>query len=231
MAEMFLEASVRKGTGKSVTRKLRQAGEVPGVVYGLHEPVSVQVNGREALRVVQAMHGYERLLELRMKDGGEPRQVLVKEVQSTPVTGHLLHIDFLEVNVNVAVQVDVVVQAVGEPEGVVQGGVLQTPNYEVSVSCLPTSIPEQIEVDISHLNVGDSLHVSDVTFPPGVEPVSDPELTLFTVSWPAAQELPEAEEAAEEEAAEAAEGEEAAEAGEEAGEGEEAAAEGGEENE
>ncbi len=188
MTEMTLEATVRHGKGKRVTRKLRRQGLVPGVVYGLHDPVSIQFDDRTAGRLVQALHGSERLISLKLTDadGGNAseRSVLLKEVQTTPVGSTLLHIDFHEVDVKQVVQVAVDVHPQGRAQGEVMGGVLQQVSHQMLVECLPTDIPEYLEVDVSALEIGHTLHVGAVTLPPGIRAVTSVDETLFVVAAP-----------------------------------------------
>lgn len=220
MTEMFLDASLRHQKGKGPARKLRGRGLVPAVVYGLHPPVSIQVGDKQAARLVQQLHGSERMISLRLGGGdgdGEKnaeRHVLLKEVQTHPVSHQLLHVDFLEVEISKTVQVAVELKPVGTAEGVRLGGVLQAVKHDVLIECLPLEIPEFIEVDVSALEIGDSLHVKDLVFLEGVIPVTDSEETLIVISAPRVEEVEEVEEVPE--------GEEEGVAPEEAAEGEEA---------
>jgi len=191
MTEMTLAATVRQGTGKSVARKLRQAGQVPGIIYGVGDPVPIQFNAREAGHLVHALHGSERLISLQLAGEGEQatqRHVLLKDVQVTPVGAKLVHIDFHEVDVKKTVHVAVEVHALGKPVGEKEGGILQQVTYEVSVQCLPTIIPEQLSLDVSELQIGDSLHVSDLVMPEGVTMLTPEEETLFVVVAPRVEE-------------------------------------------
>jgi len=201
MSEMTLDATVREGTGKGVARKLRRSGSVPAVIYGLSDPLHIQVDMHKATRLVNRLHGSERMVTLKVVDAksGKPqdKHVLLKNVQATPVAHHLLHLDFLEVNVREKVQVEVEVVSVGEPQGEREGGTLQIVSRQVSVECLPGNIPESIEVDVSEMGVGDSIHASDIKLPPGVELLTDPDETLFTMAGAMREEAAEEEEAAE----------------------------------
>lgn len=190
MTEMTLAATVRQGTGKGVARKLRQAGQVPAIIYGLGEPVAIQCNSHEAHLLVQALHGSERLISLKLEDGGKSvdRHVLLKDVQTTPVGSKLLHIDFHEVDVAKKVHVSVEVHSTGTPKGARDGGILQQVTYDVAIECLPTAIPEQLVLDVSQLDIGDSLHVSDLQMPPGVEALTPQDETLFVMAAPRTEE-------------------------------------------
>ncbi|MDH4248026.1 MAG: 50S ribosomal protein L25 [Deltaproteobacteria bacterium] len=187
MIESNLEASLRQDFGKSVSKKLRREGQVPGVIYGLSDPVLVQVNSRTVTRLLHAMHGSARMITLQVAEGGKARNrnVLIKEVQTAVVTRELLHIDFQEVDVNKVVHTAVPIHPIGKPVGERMGGVLQAITHEVQVECLPMLIPEFIEADVSALDLGHTLHVSDLKFPEGVKPLTAQGETLFVLLAPA----------------------------------------------
>jgi large subunit ribosomal protein L25 len=187
MTEMTLTATVRQGTGTSVARKLRQTGQLPGIIYGLGDPVPIQLDAHAATVLVHALHGSERLISLQL-GGSEQRHVLLKDVQTTPLGGKLLHIDFHEVDVTKTVHVAVEVHALGKAAGERDGGILQQVTYEVPIECLPTIIPEQLTLDVSALMIGDSLHVSDLAMPEGVKVLAPAEETLFVVVAPRVEE-------------------------------------------
>jgi len=221
MTEMTLEAAPRKMHGKGGARKLRAQNLIPGILYGLHDPIALQLNRIELERLVHHLHGSERMISLQLADGNggsASRHVIVKEVQTTATGGHLLHVDLHEIDISQKVTVSVEVQPIGTPAGIKMGGTLQTLQREVTVECLPAVIPEYLEVDVSKLDIGDSLHVSDIVLPAGVTLLTDPEETLFVLSGLMTEE---AEEVAEE-AAEGAAAEGAAEEAEQAREGGEA---------
>jgi len=183
-----LEASVRTAHGKGGAHKLRQTGQVPGVIYGINKPVAIQCEKFAAERVVQASQRGMRLISLKLNDGngGAEKHVLLKDVQITPVGQHLVHLDFQEVDVNKPVQILVPVMPIGTPEGIKAGGLLQTVTHQILVSCLPTRIPQHIEVNVDHLGIGGSLHISDIKFPEGVRAVTAAEETVFVITAPTA---------------------------------------------
>lgn len=226
MTEASLDVSLRQGTGKSVARKLRRAGLVPGIIYGVGEPTPIQFDAPTAVKLVHRLHGSERLIALKLTDADgkqSDRRALLKSVQQNALGTELLHIDFHEVDITKPVQVSVEVRGLGlgETAGERVGGIMNQVNYDIVVECLPTAIPEVIEVNVEAMEMGDSLHVGDLTLPEGVTAITAEDETLFTIVAPRAEVEEEAEEGAE------AEGEEAAAEGEGESAGE--AAEGGEE--
>lgn len=218
MTELYLDAAPRTVHGKSAVRKMRRDGRLPAVIYGLNDPISIELDSLQASKLVSLLHGGGRMVALRFGNGNGEKHVLLREVQTTATGGYLLHIDFQEIDTSKKVHVTVEVRAIGQAAGVILGGILQAVKHEIVVECLPTAIPESIEVDVSALEIGDSVHVKDLNFVAGVEPVTDQDETIIVVSAPRVEE--------EVEEAEAIEGEEGAEeAATEDGEGEAPAAE------
>lgn len=216
MRQFQLAAEPRQGTGKGANRRLRQAGYIPAVIYGSgKENVNLQVEERLFMGLLRE-GGANRLISLKLE--GEDRAVLMHELQQDPIRGTPQHIDFLEVRLDEEVTVLVSVQLIGENERAQDGGVISQPLWELEVSCLPTEIPEVLEIDVSALVVGDSLQVKDVQVPAGITIVTDPEETVASVVVP--EEIQEEEEdvvvtegeaAEDDETAEEAEAEESAE--------------------
>jgi large subunit ribosomal protein L25 len=209
-----LVAELRDATGKGVARKLRAAGRIPAVVYGKGvESQAISVDPSALQRLLQSTGaGMNTLIELSVD--GATRTVLVKELQRDPVRGRPLHTDFYLVELDKTVEVAVPIHLVGRPEGVELGGILDHPLRELELECLPRAIPESVDVDVTALDVGDSIHVRDLELPEGVSVRTDGNLAVASVIAPAVVEEPVAEEAEEAEEGEeaAAEGEEAAEA-------------------
>ena len=217
MAEESIALEIRSGLGKSHNRKLREAGMAPGVVYGGgKEPVSVAFDPLLLEKKIKASHsGINTLFDLEGDASVANRTVMVKEIQREPVRRTVLHADFLEIDLALRVQVSVPIHLLGDAPGLVEGGVVEHALRELELSCLPGGIPDDVTLDISGLELGDSLHVSDITLPGGVELISDSALSVVSMLVPRAVQ---AEEAAPVEGEEAAEGE----AAEEAAEGSEA---------
>jgi large subunit ribosomal protein L25 len=233
MAEVKLSAEPREGVGKGAARKARAAGKVPAVLYGPEvEPMRLAVDARELWHALHTDAGTNVLINLQLD--GDTFLTMPREIQRDIVRGSLLHVDFLRIRRDVAIQVEVPIHLTGESAGVKEGGVVEHHLWELRVEVLPQDVPESLEADISHLNIGDSLHVSDIKIPGNVTVITPMEETLVTVVPPPVLVVePTEEELAAAEAAEAAAeaGEEGAEPGAE-GEGEgggDQAAEGGEE--
>jgi large subunit ribosomal protein L25 len=192
-----LKVAERSEFGSRPTRRLRRSGLVPGVVYGGgREARHFQVSEREARAVL--LHG-GALIEVQF-DGSRPTPVVVKEEQRDPVRGSLLHLDLLEVRLDEEIQADVAVELVGADEapGVNEGGVLEHVTHQLTIEALPTAIPESIPVDVSGMAIGDTLQLSAVVPPEGVEFAlgegTDPdEVTIATLSPPRVEEEPEPE--------------------------------------
>ncbi len=198
MTEARLAASKREGTGKGVARKLRQAGRVPAVLYGRDmEPVHLSVDAHDAELLFRSISVENTVIDLEVEGEKAPYPALVREVQTHPWKESLLHIDFLRIQKGVAVDVEVPIHLLGTPEGVrTHGGTLEQVIHELEVRCIPSKIPEAIEVDVSGLDVGDALHVSDLVVEEGVEILTDPDQTICAIAAP---RVAEEEAAAEEE--------------------------------
>lgn len=219
-AEVKLQVEKRDGTGKGVARRARMAGQVPGVIYGRGmDPVAVVVDRREFVTALHTDAGMNVLLSLQL--GKESIPALARDLQRDPVRGTLLHADFVKIDLMTEVEVDVPIHVVGDAPGVKEGGVMEHPLFQVRVRCLPTAVPESVDVDVSNLNMGESLRVADLAEGRDFEILNDPDSPVVSIAAPISEAELEAMEAAaqapvDEEAA-AAEAE-AAEAGAEEGE-------------
>ncbi len=192
--EATLEASKREGRGKNEARRLRAAGRIPAVVYGARKAgeapagVEVAVDPKAVLRILHSDSGANTLISLRIQDGGESR-VMVKEYQLDPITHNLLHADFYQLAMDKAITVSVPVVLRGEPKGVkLQGGLLDFVTREIEVLCLPTDIPEHIDVDVSEMVINQAIRVRDLPEDAKWKPVTEPETMLVHVVTPKAEE-------------------------------------------
>jgi large subunit ribosomal protein L25 len=216
MDRQALQVSPRETRGKGAARKLRAAGQVPAVLYGGGiDPVSLAVEGRLLDDVLHS--GANAILDLAGPNEVKGKLALVKAVQRDPVSRRVLHCDLYAVDVRKKVTVSVALHYGGKPTGVELGGVLEPILRDLEVECLPLEIPDSISVDVSALNIGDSIHVRDIAVPASVEVLSDLDATAVHVVAPRVEEEPVVEEEVAEEAAE-----EAAPAAEAAGESAEA---------
>ena len=185
--EAVLEAVKRTTKGKNEARRLRAAGQIPAVVYGAQKagdkpsPEQVSVDPKQFLRIVHSSSGLNTLISLKVKDGTDST-VLVRQVQLDPVTHHPLHADFYRVNMDRKIKVTVPVVIRGDARGVKQdGGVLDFVHREIEVEVLPADIPNSIEVDVTDLGIGDSIHVRDVAANAAWAPISDPDMLLVHI--------------------------------------------------
>jgi large subunit ribosomal protein L25 len=201
----ILNVKKRETGGSAVARRLRVSGEVPGVLYGEgKEAHSFTVAERELRRVLTGDHGLHQILDIVIEGSQKPHHAVLKDYQVHATRNRLLHVDFHEVRLDRVIQAQVVVELVGLAQGAVEGGVLQQPTREVNVEALPMEVPDRITLDVSALQIGDALRVSDLPAQEGVTLLDDPETVLASVTVPTRVEEP--EEAVSEE--ELAEGEE-----------------------
>ena len=225
MKRINLKSRVREGSGKKSAHKIRAAGEVPGILYGhKEEPVSLSVPEHDLWVILH--HATSEHLILRLDvEGTKDKDILtlVRDVQHHPVTGDILHVDFQRISMHEKIKVGVPVDLIGTARGVKEfGGILDHGMREIMVKCMPEEIPESLPVDVSNMEIGDSIHLSDIMGQYAqLEFIDDENVTLAHVSPPKKLEVfEEAAEAGEEAAGEEAEGE-AAEGEQEAAEKEE----------
>ena len=219
-----LRATRRYETGKGVARRLRAAGKVPAVLYGKdQESISLTIDAREALQLFYSISVENTIVNVQIDDDKEELETLVREIQMHPFRPDLIHVDFYSIERGVTLEVDIPANYIGTPQGVRDGGVLEVILHELRVKCIPSLIPDTIEIEISGLDIGDSIHASEISTGEGVELLTDPGQTLCLVSAPRVEEEEEEEELVEGdegfEPEEGAEGEEGAdgEAGAQAG--------------
>jgi large subunit ribosomal protein L25 len=214
MQRQTLEAATRQDSGKGAMRRLRARGWVPGVAYGSGvETLQIQVQARPLMKALEA--GGATLLAISGVAPLAGRLCLVKELQRDPATRAPLHCDFYAVDLKRKIEVSIPIHVEGKAPGVVAGGVLEPMIRELPVKCLPLAIPDRIDVDVSALQIGDSIRVADLRLPEGVEADVDPATGVVHViipkaeveAAPVAEEVPAEGEAAAAATAEGAEGE------------------------
>jgi large subunit ribosomal protein L25 len=206
MAEIILTATPRPPQGTRPVRRLRNEGKIPGVVYGMGaDPIPLSVEWRELRAALITEQGLNAVIHLEVE--GEQMPTLVKEMQRHPVRRNVLHVDFIRVDLNKPVDVDVPIHLEGEAETVQrEGGVIDQILTSLAIHAKPSDIPAGLTVDISDLEIGSSKHVSDIVLPEGVTTSVEPDETVVTASFQVV-EIPEPTEGEEVEGEEGAEGE------------------------
>ncbi len=207
-----LVVTQREKLGSPESRRLRRQGLVPGVLYGTGEPVPISIAERELRRALTGASGLHSILDVEIDGKGKTHASILKEYQVDPVRGGVTHVDLQEVRLDQPITASVSVQLVGSDDapGVREGGVLSQPLREVNVEALPLEVPEHLDIDVSGMELGATLRVSDLGVPEGVRLLDDPESVVATVTMPTRVVEPE-EEVLEGEEGEAVEGEEPAE--------------------
>ncbi|HKY09697.1 MAG TPA: 50S ribosomal protein L25 [Candidatus Binatia bacterium] len=204
METLEIQVDPREKKHKRDAKRLLRNGKIPAVLYGPKtEAVALALDKREFSTRVAGLEG-SHLVRLKCESAALTGKVaLVKEMQYHPISGDVIHTDLYEVDLSAKITVHVPLHFVGKAEGVVRGGILQPIVREIEVECLPLDIPAYFDVDVSRLDIGDSVHIEELTMPEGVTAVSEPNLALVAVVPPTVEEAPAA-------AAEPVEGAEAA---------------------
>jgi len=193
MADTILIAEQRTERGSGPAGRLRRAGRVPAVVYGLAaESVSVSVPARELSHILAGESGVNTLITLRVD--GDDVLTLARQIQRNPVRGDLEHVDFVRVRRDVAVAAEVPIHLVGEAPGVRDGGLLEQQLFTLTVEAKPEDIPNAVELDVSNLEMGDQLRVEDIPLPEGVATQAEPDFVVAQVAAPRVATAAEGEE-------------------------------------
>jgi len=202
MEELRMKAETRCGRGKGSARKMRKDGVIPAILYGRDvEPLALSVSEKEwGLLENHAKSTTVIKMDLSAGNAVHERPVIIKDVQRAPVGQRVLHIDFLQVSMERVVQVEVPIHFSGQPVGVIKGGVVEQHLRTVMVESLPGQIPERIDIDISGLDIGDSIHVHEVSLP-GVKLLDPPDVAIVGVTPPQSEKKVEAGASAGEEGA------------------------------
>ncbi|MEA3187879.1 MAG: large subunit ribosomal protein [Chthoniobacter sp.] len=192
--QVKLSAQTRPHVGRSAVNKLKSQGIVPAIIYGgKTAPQPLQVAARDIKTLLSHAVGENILVELEIDDAGKKssRVALIQEVQHAPISRDVLHVDFHAINMNETLRASIPIEPTGEANGVKNfGGILEQSLRELEVECLPKDLPEIITVDVSGLNIGDSIHVSHLILPSGVTADEDPELTVFLCAPPTVEVEP-----------------------------------------
>ena len=182
--QVKLAVQPRSEVGRSAVKKIKSEGFVPAVIYSHNQaPISLKVKERDIATLLSHTVGEHVLVDLEIS--GASQMALIQEVQHHPVTQQILHVDFQGVSANEEIESTIPVEAVGEALGVKSyGGILEQLHRALAIRCLPRDLPEIINVDVTALNVGESIHVKDIKLPPGVTAVDDEDVTVFLVAEP-----------------------------------------------
>jgi large subunit ribosomal protein L25 len=190
MERPLLKAEIREMMKKGAARKLRARGRIPAVFYSPRaKTLSLVVDPRELSQALRTEAGENVLIDLEIGDGGQPdrKVVMIKDIQIDPLKRQILHADFYEVTMDAMVTVEIPIRLIGKAEGVKIGGILEQVRRTIQIQCLPGEIPKGIDVDVSALKIGDSIHVKDIQAEK-LKILADPGITVATVVPPAAEE-------------------------------------------
>lgn len=193
MERMKLNAQIREEIRKNKVKKLRKLDFVPACLYKEgKETKNIKIDKRSLLEVLHTKAGENVIVDLLLTDekATGARPVMIKEIQYHPIKSEILHVDFNEISLTKVIEINVPIVTKGDPEAVTkEDGTLEHVMWEIEVECLPTNIPEKIEVQIDELKIGDKIHVKDLSVPPGVKILSDPELTVLSAEPPHVEEV------------------------------------------
>lgn len=190
MAKSVLNVETRVRTGKGGSRKVRQDGLVPAVVYGKGvEALNLRLDPKALQKAVATEAGWNTLITLKGDGPFDGLVVILKDMQIDAIRRNPMHIDFLAIDLKKTLAVMVPVQPVGKSQGEIEGGTLQLVRHEVEVYCLPTNIPTSIEIDVTALNIGEVVHIDELSLPEGVESQHDVNFTVLTVVGRMAEEV------------------------------------------
>jgi len=192
MEKINLKAETREEKGKEAAKRLRRLGLIPAVVYKGRDSLSIKISCKDFLEVIHTKAGENVIVNLQVEGAAlakgkghrRSRTAVIKEIQYHAIRQEILHIDFNEISLTEALVVKVPIAVKGEAQGIKEGGVLEHVLWEIEVECLPTQIPENIPVDVSPLQIGDSILVKDLSVAAEVKVLSDPEATVITLAAP-----------------------------------------------
>lgn len=184
MVTMLINAKIRTKTGKGPARKIRSVGKLPAIFYGPEiNPIMLSVDYMQLEKMLKGKSAENIIFDLRIDSDEESRskKVMIKEIQRDPVTREYLHVDLYEIAMGKEIEADIPVHLINIPIGVTNGGILETIKRELRVSCMPKNLVDRIDIDVSALDIGQSLHIGDISFPPGLKSMEDENLTIATV--------------------------------------------------
>ena len=193
MAMMELTAVRRHGSGKEGARKLLSRGKVPGIMYGKGLATrSIEFDRRDLEKFLSVARRGTVIVRMNVQDEAEAKEsyAVLKDIQTNPRTDRVIHVDFYEVAFGKKFRIEVPIRIKGKAAGIEQGGIVEQVTRSLEVECLPANVPEFLEMDVTPLEIGDSLHLKDVKFPEGVQPVEkDMTTTIVSVHAPRVEEV------------------------------------------
>lgn len=202
METVNLKAKSRAGSGKKSSRALRGQGEVPCIMYGRRDPEKLAVNALHLSKTLSGEHGRRVIVQIDVEGKDEKRSTLLKELQYHPIRDFLIHADFMEIDLDKPIRENLPIIPEGDAVGVkIKGGHLVIHKQHLSVDGLPKNIPSEIHVEISSLDIGDTLTVKDITMPEGIRIIDPEDTVVISIGMPKAAPAEEGAEAAEGEAA------------------------------
>lgn len=193
MKKILLKAEQRVATGKGGARSLRRQGMLPAVIYAGGKSTPIKLQRKEIVKLITSGVGEHAILNVEFsKDGGEPAEhpALMKEYQKDPVSSELLHVDFMEISLKEKIKISISLVITKEPLCIKTGGIIAHHLREIEIECLPTQIPEAIEIDAEAVEIGHSLHVSDIKPMEGIRIVTNPQIVILNVTAPKVEEAP-----------------------------------------
>jgi len=183
-----IDAKERNRKGKGASRRIRSSGGLPAVFYGpgAEHSIMLSIDYKGFVMSLKGRPAENIIFDLRIESNGrsQSKQVMIKELQRDPVTRDYLHVDFCEISMGKEIEASILLQLVNTPIGVTKGGLLEHTRRELSVSCLPRDLVDEIEIDVSGLDIGDSLHVRDIALPPGLRSTENEDLAVASVVAP-----------------------------------------------
>lgn len=190
MERFKLNAIYRERLGKGASRSLRKSGMIPGILYGPRtSALPISINSADLNKLISRKRESILVdLEILRNGNKETKTVMIKEVQRDPVKDFIIHVDLYEVAMDVSIRIEVPVHLIGKPAGAEKGGIVEHIMRTIEIECLPSDIPDKIEVDISHLDIGDSIHIRDLKTPPGVKIIEDLSSTVVAIVAPEVEE-------------------------------------------
>jgi large subunit ribosomal protein L25 len=188
MHQLTLAALERESKGKGAARKLRKNNQLPAIFYGpTTQPIKLAINYPEFERITKRSGFENTILDLKItsRHGEETRKAMVKELMIDPVKDFCIHADFYEISMDKEITVDIPIRLVNTPIGLTNGGLLQVVRRELTISCLPDKLIDSLDIDVSGLDIGDSVHIRDIALPEGMSCVEEGDITVAIVSAPA----------------------------------------------